>query len=179
MSTISSAFQTPLTIFPPNFEKLENAFKSNPEKAWIKLLKFKDSENKSLKVTLEGTVTTNGISINSWEDKKSFSIGFRFDDDDELLAIDNFLLLVKKFTGDEYDIKSPAKDEIIYLKLKSKDNSSFAPTKSNLKLSPKKPADSVYQGQTLKATCELSFYINFRDKTSGLILSPLDLIFDD
>jgi hypothetical protein len=179
--TVAAAVTSPLTLFPPNFEKLESCFHESktPEKSFIKLFKFKDEENKNLKVTLVGTVTTNGISVNSWEDRKNFSIGFRFDNDEEITFVEKFLELITKFIGDDYEVKSPLKDDLLYLKLKTKDNTSFAPTKSNLKLSPKKPADSVYQGQSLKATCEFSIYVNFKDKNAGLLITPLELTFDE
>jgi hypothetical protein len=115
--TVAAAATSPLTLFPPNFEKLEACYADSktPEKSFIKLFKFKDEENKNLKVTLVGTVTTNGISVNSWEDRKAFSIGFRFDDDEEILFIEKFLEIIAKFIGDDYEVKSPLKDDLLLL----------------------------------------------------------------
>lgn len=177
--TLSDMTNAEITIAPCDFSKMQEFYEQDVVKNKIKICKFKIG-SKPLKVELAGEVATNGIAVKEWDNgEKSYSIGVRIDESVDANGIEELLGKVTALVPNEYDISSPLKDDIIYLKLKTKDKKTFGQIKSNIKLSPKTPCDNVFSGTNVKVLCDVNIYINFDNGTAGLVVTPVKFDFEE
>lgn len=177
--TLADVSNAEITIAPNDFSKMNEFYEQDVMKNKIKICKFKIG-SKPLKVEMTGEVATNGIAVKEWDNgEKSYSIGIRIDESADTLAIEELIFKVTELVPKHYEISSPVKDDIIYLKLKTKDKKTFGQIKSNLKLSPKTPCDTVFSGMNSKVLCEVNLYINFDNSTAGLVITPLKFDFEE
>jgi hypothetical protein len=162
-------------------EKAKDKY-SKDSKKFITVAPYKVQE-KSFKLVLHGEVSTNGIASYDWEQGKkkvtTYSIGIRFDDEDDLSAFNSINEILSKTIGDDYEVLQVIKDEILYLKLKlSNDKKSFKGIRSNIKLDPKR-TDDIPRGQKVIVYCDLGCYINFDNSKAGVTIKPIQFEFEE
>lgn len=134
------------------------------------------------KVALNGEVTTNGISVAEFNKIPNYSFGIRFNDDEDLAAMEKLTEVVSKFIAEndteEWDLLSPIKDDKMYIKLKTTSDKKRFNVASNLKLDPKKVADSpITRGQKVQVIGELGVYCNLIDKKAGITFAARKIVF--
>lgn len=156
-----------------NYEKEVEKYNKDPKKS-IHIIRIK-SEMKPMKLVLLGEITSDGIVVSN--EYGTHSLGFKFSDEQDLEAIEQFNILFEQFNfNDEWTGKDIVKNDTLWIKMKyPKDKSSYK-FKSNVKLNPKKPADSPFrQFNPVELLVELLGYINLEDKIYGLSISLLEL----
>lgn len=167
MSTPTSLDASLISCYGVNMIKAAEKF-SNDSKHQLEMGKFK-VDNKSVKLLLKGELTTNGIAENKWTNSSTnkatttYSLGIQLSDEDFdfFEAAANCLAL---FVGDDYELTSLVKNDIIYLKAKDK---KVFNAMSNVK------ADTLFHGQQVEAVVEFKFYVNLKDEKAGIVLHPV------
>jgi hypothetical protein len=164
-----------------DLEKAKDKFAKDSKK-FITVAPYKVDE-KSFKLVLHGEVSTNGIATYDWEQGKkkvtTYSIGIRFDNEDDVTAFDFLNEILSNCIGSDYDVLQVIKDEILYLKLKlANDKKSFKGVRSNVKLDPKR-TDDINMGQKVSVYCELGCYINFDNSKAGITIKPIQFDFEE
>lgn len=149
-------------------------------KNFITMGKFRMKKS-AFKIVMVGELSTDGINCSTFGEgkgaKTSYSLGF-IPQEEDVIAIEKFASLVDELCPDDYDSSPIMKDEIMYLKLKTKDGKRFN-FYSNIKLEPKKYQEApLYNGQQVKVTAEISAWFNFEDKKAGLTLAISKLEFE-
>jgi len=129
--------------------------------------KFKVN-GKTTKLILKGELTTNGIAENKWTNSNgkstvTHSLGIQLDDED-LMFFEEVANHLANFVGEDYELTSLVKNDVIYLKTKDK---KVFNALSNLK------ADKLFHGQKVAVTVEFKFYINLADEKTGIVLTPV------
>lgn len=171
--TPKTLVQTSFEFDKFNFEKEVEKYNKDPKKC-IHILRIK-SDNKPMKLTLVGEVTSDGIVVSS--EYGTHSLGFKFTDDEDTETIEQFNVLFEKFNfNDSWTGKDLVKNDTLWIKLKyPKDKSSYK-FKSNIKLNPKKPGDAAFrQYNPVELLVELLGYINLEDKIYGLSINLIEL----
>jgi hypothetical protein len=142
------------------------------DKQQLQMGKFK-IDNKSSKLVLEGELTTNGIAENKWSNSATgksvitYSLGIRLSDED-LEFFETTQTTLGTFAGENYELTSIIKNDIVYLKCKDK---KVFNAMSNVK------CDTLFHGQKVTVTVDFKFYINLKDQKAGLVLHPVKYIF--
>jgi hypothetical protein len=180
MSTISDIVADPL-LAPFKFDFAKQAASGKK----LGIAKFRIG-GKPFKVTIKGTVGSNGISSSEFGDGKNkksvFSLGIVPDDDADLSALttlaDNLTEWIPEDVRAAYECVDLVKGDRFYLKLPlSNDKKSFK-CQSNIPINPKKAQDAdISSDQEIEVTVELSAYFNFDDQKAGLMLNCLKLNF--
>jgi hypothetical protein len=161
------AFDLPKQI--ANYEK-------NPRKA-IQIVRIK-VDKRNFKLSLNGETTTNGILVSS--EYNTHSVGFKFDDADDLSWFENLDSLFEGMELEEWTFKDIVKGDQLWIKFKfPKDKSTYL-FDSNVKLNPKKPSDcnSLRAHSQVELLVEISAWFNLEDKTYGLTLNLVKLTVD-
>lgn len=135
--------------------------------------KFK-SDGKYQKIILNGELTTNGIAENKWTNGTSkptttYSLGIQLSEED-LEFFERVANNLATFVGDEYELTSLVKNDVIYLKTKDK---KVFNSMSNVK------ADTLSHGQRVSIIVDFKFYINLKDQKAGIVLHPVKYTFMD
>lgn len=171
--TPKTLVQNPFEFDKFDFTKELQKYIKEPKKA-IHIIRVK-AEKRPLKLTLVGEIFSDGIVVSS--EYGTHSLGFKFTDEEDLETIEQFNVLFEKFNLDDtWTAKDFIKNDTLWIKLKyPKDKSSYKFT-SNVKLNPKKPADSPFRAyHPVELLVELLGYINFEDKIYGLSINLIDL----
>lgn len=160
------------TIIDDKFDlaKGEKSFEENGSKRKIGIAKFK-TDGRATIVSLKGQICTNGICVNEFSNGKVYSLGFRFETDDELENFNKFNEKLVDFVDQDYSCLNIVKDEVLYLKLKLKNDKKGFLVESNKKLDPKKPSDFPQSGDEVVVKAEVSAFFNFEDKKCGVLLN--------
>jgi hypothetical protein len=156
-----------------DFEKEVQKYNKEPKKA-IHIIRVK-ADKRPLKLNLIGEVTSDGIVVST--EYGTHSLGFKFSDEEDLETIEQFNVLFEDFKFDDsWTGKDFIKNDTLWIKLKyPKDKSSYKFT-SNVKLNPKKPADTPFRAyHPVELLVELLGYINLEDKIYGLSINLIDL----
>lgn len=171
---------TPKTLIQNKFEfdkfdfhKEVQKYKKEPKKA-IHIIRVK-ADKRPLKLKLIGEITSDGIVVST--EYGTHSLGFKFSDEEDLETIEQFNVLFEDFKFDDsWTGKDFIKNDTLWIKLKyPKDKSSYKFT-SNIKLNPKKPADTPFRAyHPVELLVELLGYINLEDKIYGLSINLIDL----
>lgn len=134
----------------------------------LEMGKFK-VEGKSVKLLLEGELTTNGMAENKWTNSvtnkstTTLSLGIALDEED-LQFFEAAADALAIFVGDDYELTSLVKNDIIYLKAKDK---KVFNAMSNTK------SDTLFHGQKVSVVVEFKYYINLKDEKAGIVLHPV------
>jgi hypothetical protein len=171
--TPKTIVQSPFEFDKFNFEKEQHKYVRDPKKA-IHLIRVK-ADKRPLKLTLIGEITSDGIIVSN--EYGTHSISFKFTDEDDLENLEQFNVLFEQFKlNDDWTAKDIVKNDSLWIKLKfPKDKSAYKFT-SNVKLNPKKPADSPFRSyHPVELLVELLAYINFEDKMYGFTINLIDL----
>jgi hypothetical protein len=139
----------------------------------------------AFKTILKGELTTNGIACNEFNKIPNYSLGLQFENEEDLSAFEKLNELIIKFLDDQHqksedwDLTKIAKDDRIYIKLKTNQKKNFE-VLSNVKLDPKKLQDSgLIRGQKVEVVAELSVYFNLIDKKAGITIGARRLHFSN
>ena len=138
----------------------------------LEMGKFK-VDGKTVKLLLEGELTTNGLAENKWtnpttnKSTTTHSLGISLDDDD-LEFFESAANTLALFVGDDFELTSLVKNDIIYLKAKDK---KVFNAMSNAK------SDTICHGQKVSVIVEFKFYINLKDEKAGIVLHPVKYSF--
>lgn len=171
--TPKTIVQSPFEFDKFDFTKELAKYKKDPKKS-IHIIRVKQ-EKRPLKLVLIGEVSSDGIVVSS--EYGTHSLGFKFSDDEDLETIEQFNVLFEQYNFDDsWTAKDFIKNETLWIKLKyPKDKSSYKFT-SNVKLNPKKPADSPFRAyHPVELLVELLAYINLEDKMYGFSINLIDL----
>lgn len=138
----------------------------------------------SFKVSLQGELTTDGVNVSEFNKQLNYSFGFRFDNPDDLTAIESLSELLsdylKEATNDDWELTLPVREEKMYIKLKTTSDKKRFNLLSNIKLDPKKLSDTTLsRGQKVNVIGELGVYCNLPDKKAGVTFTPRKLEFDE
>lgn len=173
-SITPSLITTKVTASGINIEKAKTKYEET--RKFLEMGKIK-VDNKPFHLDLVGEVTTQGIAENKWEDKASgttitkLSLGFSFSNDEDLANMELFLKAVEDFCDPDFELTSPVKDnDIIYFQIKDLKN-------FNAMSNKKSPA--IRNSQAVTVTCNVKFYMNFKDKKAGYVLQPIKFVFED
>jgi hypothetical protein len=139
----------------------------------------------AFKVSLNGEVTTNGISVSEFNKIPNYSFGLRFENEEDIAAFEKLGELLSNFITEstpdfkeEWDLTSPIKDDKIYIKLKTTTDKKRFNIASNIKLDPKKIADApIARGQKVQVIGELGVYCNLLDKKAGVTFAARKVTF--
>ncbi len=150
--------------------KATQKFESDTKRS-LEMGKFK-SDGKYQKLVLNGELTTNGIAENKWTNGTSkatvtHSLGIQLSEED-LSFFEKVADILASFVGDEYELTSLVKNDVIYLKTKDKKVFNAA---SNVK------ADTLSHGQKVSVIVDFKFYINLKDQKAGIVLHPVKYTF--
>lgn len=144
------------------------------EKHLLAMGKFK-IDGKSAKLVLEGDLTTNGVAENKWSNpttgktNTTCAVGIALSDED-LEFFESCQTTLGQLVGDDYELTTLVKNDIIYLKVKDK---KVFNAMSNVK------ADKLFHGQKFATTVEFKFYINLKDEKAGVVLHPVKYVFEE
>jgi hypothetical protein len=139
----------------------------------------------AFKISLNGEVTTNGISVSEFNKIPNYSFGLRFENDEDAAAFEKLTEILSKFitestpdAKEDWELTSPIKDDKIYIKLKTTTDKKRFNVASNVKLDPKKIADAtVARGQKVQVVGELGVYCNLIDKKAGVTFAARKINF--
>jgi hypothetical protein len=171
--TPKTIIQSPFEFDKFDLQKEVTKYEKDPKKS-IHMIRVK-SEKRPVKLTLIGEVTSDGIVVSS--EYNTHSLGFKFTDEEDLETLEQFMILFEKFNfSEEWTGKDFIKNDLLWIKLKfAKDKSTYK-FSSNIKLNPKKPADTPFRAyHPVELLVELLGYINLEDKIYGLTLNLLNL----
>lgn len=171
--TPKTIVQSPFEFDKFDFKKEQSKYDKEPKKA-IHIIRVK-AEKRPLKLSLIGEVCSDGIVVSN--EYGTHSLGFKFTDDEDLETIEQFNVLFEQFNLDEsWTAKDFIKNDTLWIKLKyPKDKSSYKFT-SNVKLNPKKPADTPFRAyHPIELLVELLGYVNMEDKIYGFSINLIDL----
>ena len=136
--------------------------------------------NAAATVRLSGLLFTDGILIS--EEFKTHSLGFEFESEDDAEKFNETVVKVfddiPELESDDWTYRDFMKgDNKVWLKLKAdKGNSSYS-CKSNVKLHPKKSADSVLiSGDPITVLLDLAAYFSLKDKVYGITPKVREII---
>lgn len=143
----------------------------NDSKRSLEMGKFK-VDGKSIKLVLNGELTTNGIAENKWSSATgkstvTHSLGLQLSEED-LSFFEEVANTLASFVGGDFELTSLVKNDVIYLKTKEK---KVFNTMSNVK------ADKLFHGQKVEVVVEFKFYINLKDEKAGIVLHPVKYTF--
>lgn len=182
MSTVISPSElTPASGLALNVDLVKARAKyENNGKSIIAMANFRLKKS-PFKIRLEGELSTDGINVQSFGDGKNakvnYSFGFITTCPEDLDGLAKFQALVDETAPDDYESVPLLKEEVIYIKLKTKDGKRFN-CFSNIKLEPKKVHEApLYNGQPVAVTAEVSAWFNVEDKKAGVSLSVTKLEF--
>lgn len=167
MSKPSEYLASTLICSGVDMEKAKAKFEKD-NKHSLEMGKFK-SEGKTIKLQLDGELTTNGIAENKWTNTATnkatttYSLGIQLSDED-LEFFEKTANTLADFVGGEYELTSLVKNDIIYLKAKDK---KVFNAMSNVK------ADTLFHGQKMSVIVEFKYYINLKDDKAGIVLHPV------
>ena len=139
---------------------LDNVYDPNSKKS-TEFITFKIAD-KRCQILINGHVSTNGIAVNEFKKVKNYSIGVKLGDED-LKALTELTTGFIKQTSlpNEYRITNPAKEDVVYFKLKMV-------TASKYKLDPKKIDHSgLERGDPITMIAEIGGYISYDTDTNG------------
>lgn len=133
----------------------------------LEMGKFK-VDGKSIKLFLEGELTTNGIAENKWSNPSgkstvTYSLGIQLSEED-LSFFEEAANCLATFVGDNFELTSLVKNDVIYLKTKDK---KVFNSMSNVK------ADTLSHGQKVVVTVEFKYYVHLKDEKAGIVLHPV------
>lgn len=134
----------------------------------LEMGKFK-VDGKTIKLQLDGELTTNGIAENKWTNSSTnkatttYSLGLQLSDED-LEFFEKAANTLADFVGGDFELTSLVKNDIIYLKAKDK---KVFNAMSNVK------SDTLFHGQKVSVVVEFKFYINLKDEKAGVVLHPV------
>ena len=133
--------------------------------------KFK-ADGKYQKIVLNGELTTNGIAENKWTNGTSkptisYSLGLQLSEED-LEFFEGVANNLATFVGDDFELTSLVKNDVIYLKTKDK---KVFNSMSNVK------ADTLSHGQKVSVIADFKFYVNLKDQKAGIVLHPVKYTF--
>jgi hypothetical protein len=171
--TPKTIVQSPFEFDKFDFQKEVAKYEKEPKKS-IHIIRVK-ADKRPLKLSLVGEVTSDGIVVSN--EYGTHSLGFKFSDDEDLETIEQFNVLFEQFKlDDSWTAKDFIKNDTLWIKLKyPKDKSSYKFT-SNVKLNPKKPADTPFRAyHPVELLVELLAYINMEDKMYGFSINLIDL----
>lgn len=143
----------------------------NDSKHSLEMGKFK-VDGKTVKLLLEGELTTNGIAENKWSNSTgkatvTHSLGIQLSEED-LTFFEGVANKLAEFVGGDYELTSLVKNDVIYLKTKDK---KVFNSLSNTK------ADTLFHGQKAAILVEFKYYINLKDEKAGIVLHPVKYTF--
>lgn len=156
-----------------NFQKEQDKYNKEPKKS-IHIIRVK-AEKRPMKLSLLGEITSDGIVVSN--EYGTHSLGFKFQDEEDLETIEQFNVLFEQFNlDDSWTAKDFIKNDTLWIKLKyPKDKSSYKFI-SNVKLNPKKPSDTPFRAyHPVELLVELLGYLNFEDKIYGLSINLIEL----
>ena len=172
--TTPALITAPVTATGINIEKSKAKYEAT--RKFLEMGKIK-VDNKPFHLELVGEVSTQGISESKWEDKETgttstkSSLGFAFANDEDLANMELFSKAVEDFCDPDFDLTSPVKDnDIIYFQIKD--------IKQFDAMSNKK-SKQIRNSQAVTVTCNVKFYMNFKDKKAGYVLQPVKFVFED
>lgn len=138
----------------------------------------------SFKISLLGELTTDGINVSEFNKQPNYSFGFRFDNEEDLTAIESLSELLadylKEATEDDWELTAPVREEKMYIKLKTTSDKKRFNLLSNIKLDPKRLSDAnLSRGQKVNVIGELGVYCNLPDKKAGVTFTARKLEFEE
>lgn len=175
MSLLSQSSIAVFKLF--NYEKLTLEHATNPKKG-LKIYPI-TIDKKILIETILAEITTNGISCNTWENGgTTYSLGIRLIDEAYYAQIDALVQKLAEKLPEEFEVTSPVKDEIIYLKLKLKKDGKTFLTKTNIKLTAAKYQEAdITRTQEVQAKLEFFSYVDVANKRAGISVTAIELQF--
>ena len=170
MSKPSEILNSCITCTGVDMEKAVAKFQSNSKHS-LEMGKFK-VDGKTVKLLLEGELTTNGVAENKWSNATgkatvTHSLGIQLSEED-LSFFEKVANHLAEFVGGEYELTSLVKNEVIYFKIKDK---KVFNANSNVK------ADTLFHGQKASILVEFKYYINLKDEKAGIVLHPVKYTF--
>lgn len=140
--------------------------------------------NNSVKVSLNGELTTEGVLVSEFNKIPNYSFGFRFDEPEDLAAMealsDKLANYLKENSNDDWELTSPVKEDKMYIKLKTTTDKKRFNLLSNIRLDPKKLQDAnLSRGQKVQVIGDLGVYCNLPDKKAGITFSVRKLEFSN
>lgn len=141
-------------------------------------------DKSSFKVSLEGELTTEGVTVTEFNKIPNYSFGIRFDNPDDLSAMEQLNTTLADFlkqSGEEdWELTQPVKDDKMYIKLKTTSDKKRFNVISNIKLDPKKLSDAnLVRGQKVQVIGDIGVYCNLPDKKAGVTFSARKLVFQE
>ena len=175
MSLLSQSSIAVFKLF--NYEKLALEYATNPKKG-LKIYPI-TIDKKILIESILAEVTTNGISSNTWENGgTTYSLGIRLIDEEHYAHIDALVQKLAEKLPEEFEVTSPVKDEIIYLKLKLKKDGKTFLTKTNIKLTAAKYQEAdITRTQEVQAKLEFFSYVDISNQRAGISITAIELQF--
>ena len=175
MSLLSQSSSSVFKLF--NYEKLSLEYATNPKKG-LKIYPI-TIDKKVLIESILAEVTTNGISANTWDNGgTTYSLGIRLADEEHYAHIDALVQKLAEKLPDTFDVTSPVKDEVIYLKLKLKKDGKTFLTKTNIKLTAAKYQEAdITRTQEVQAQLEFFSYVDVANKRAGISITAIELQF--
>lgn len=153
--------------FQTSFEEIETQHQQDPsKKTFWPLIYHQDLPSI---FTLVGSVSTQGINSNQFDNKQavSYSIGVRLTDDDKhkLNEIFDSLFLAISEDREDWKITNPIRNGVIYFKVPIDKSGKVVP-KSNIKINARDPTKSaIIQNQQVEVTFSLGSYFDFELKS--------------
>lgn len=160
-----------------DYDKCVEEFAKN-EKKLIRVFHY--TVNKSnFQISMDGEVVTNGVSVTTWDNgNTSYSLGVKFTNEVVYEKLETLLLDAVAKVPTDWDVTPIIKEEILYIKLKPKNDKKTFALKSNIKLEIKKIHEAdITRGQEVKATFSVAMYFNMKQKKAGVVLTVTELIF--
>lgn len=139
---------------------------------------------KPVGLKLIGTLTGENISVSDFG-TESHSVGFAFEDEEDLAALIRLNEeLFEEVNGfdDTWEINDIVKEDKIYLKFKFDKNKTRYNFKSNVKLSPKAPTTAdIHRHDAVDVLAEFSLYFHLEDKKCGVMftVTKFDVVKDE
>jgi len=160
--------------------KARSKFESNG-KSIIAMANFRLKKT-PFKIKMDGELSTDGINVQTFGEgknaKMNYSFGFVLLNSDDMAAFDAFQTLVDETAPEDYESSPIMKEEVLYIKLKTKDGKRFN-CFSNVKIDPKKSQEAaLYNGQKVSVTAEVNAWFNVEDKKAGVTFNVTKLEFE-
>lgn len=134
-------------------------------------------EGQSVKLTLKGEVVTDGVNVAAF-DKQVHSLGITLSDNEDLEQLKDVAtaMFTQVFTDfpTEWEVKDIVKNDVLYLKLKTKDGQYRF--KADVKMDPENPKKcNLSRKDVVEVKVEMQAYINFKDKFGGYFFDVLEI----
>ena len=132
-------------------------------------------QGQSIKLTLKGEVVTAGVNVAAF-DKNVHSLGLSLTDQEDVDALQITESFLQTFTDfpEDWDVKDLLKNNVLYLKLKSRDGEYRF--KSDIKMDPENPKkNTLARKDVVEVKVEMQAYINFKDHFGGYFFDVLEI----